>query len=140
MMPSAMLPFLPKERRGIQPPPGFDPATFADSLGDNAYGQIIKARSSHGPNLGRTEDELAQTDRYLEGSAHADDDILGKLLKLGIGAGYEGAKGVAQNIPGGRKVWNGTIGNFSDFAMDDTTSPASLNNVLAYAQGMFRRR
>lgn len=140
-MMSALIPFLPNEkRRGIQAPPGFDPATFADSLGDTAYGQIIKARSGYGPDLGRTKDELAQTDRYLEGSAHADDDIFGKLLKLGIGAGYEGAKGYAQNTPGGRNVWNGTIGNFSDFAMDKTTSPASLNNVLAYAKGMFRRR
>lgn len=137
---SALMPFLPNEKRRIQPPPGFDPATFADSLGDNAYGQIIKARSGHGPNLGRTEEELTQTDRYLEGSAYKDSDILDKLLKLGIGAGYESAKGLAQNVPGGRNVWNGTIGNFSDFKMDDTTSPASLNNVLAYAQGMFRRR
>lgn len=136
---SALMPFLSKERK-VQPPPGFDPAVFAESLGDSAYGQIIKARSGHGPNLGRTPEELVQTDRYLEGSTYRDSDILDKLLKLGIGAGYEGAKGYAQNIPGGKNLWNGTIGNFSDFKMDETTSPASLKNILAYGQGMFSRR
>lgn len=115
-------------------------------LGPAAYGTITKARAGVGPKLGLDPDQLAQADRYMEGSAYRDSGLLSKLLKLGLGAGYEGAKGLAQNLPDnfgglgkdpGRDIWNNTIGKFSDFKMDNTTSPASLTNLKSYGYGMF---
>jgi hypothetical protein len=62
-----------------------------------------------------------------------------KLMKFGSGAGYEGLKGLAQNVPGGIPIWNKLVGGVMgpDFKMDQSTSPASMANVKALGYGMF---
>lgn len=57
-------------------------------------------------------------------------------------AAYEGTKGLAQSkwlgptgLPGTAKVLLEVFG--PEFKVDDTTSPASLDNVLAYTKGAF---
>lgn len=104
-----------------------------------------RVKPGHQPALaGLSKEELAQADRFSQGAVtRREDGPITAALTVPFAGAYEGTKGLAQSdallgptgIPGLAKLLLEAFG--PEFEVDDTTSPASLDNVLAYAKGAF---
>lgn len=93
---------------------------------------------------GMSPTELGLADRYA--SAQTARNSVGLPMALaGITLGavpYEGAKALEQTFPnffGGLNRGLGTLVGRPDFGIGQATSPASLDNISAYYQGLFNQ-
>lgn len=97
---------------------------------------------SVGALAGLPPEQLAQLDRFTQGATtRREDGGLTAALTVPFAAGYEGVKGLAQaeslgstGLPGGARALLEALG--PEFGIDESTSPASLENVLAYLRGV----
>lgn len=107
---------------------------------DNAGQQVDAVRTNHGDGMlpGLAPEDRSQFDRYVHG-AQLDEQNPGlagavtKAVSIPVAGAYELAKNyppllnAAARIPG-----------LESLAVDDTTSPPSLDNYLAFTTGAFR--
>lgn len=136
---------------GFQQPqePSFDYAALTRQLGDpnQALSAIMDARGEN-PNAvanplfqGRSPSELALLDRYAGGQQAYQQYGPASLLGVIPHAGYEAMKGVTQAAPFLGNAFN-SIGRYfgggagaGDFSQNQTSSPASFSNPMAYLRG-----
>jgi hypothetical protein len=110
-----------------------------------ANAQVVGAREGQGTPeelVGKDQAALALLDRGSHGAmARQETGLAGALLGLPAAAAYEGAKAVRQNpglgaVSPGSDVLAELLLRLSGGQINEKTSPASLANVQAYADGM----
>ena len=124
--------------RSISPDPNQAFSAVMDTRGENPGG------IPHPLLAGKSPEELALYDRYASAS-QARNNLGLPLAALGGFpiAAYEGIKGLSQNVPGMGWLLP-TIGRMTgdpkaaqNYALNQSTSPASFRNVGAYFAGLF---